>query len=372
MKEIIKRLIPVEVRLRIIAFLFRICVVPFSLLPAKNRVLFYSIRDNNRLLENSRAVWDALDCEKIMFAHKLPHSFGQSLKACFLLRTSKIIVTDDYCKYMRLMKLGKKQKLFQIWHGCGAFKSFGLDAPSLLTKEQERKTHARYDAVAVTGEGCRKYFAGAFGVSEEICLPVGLPGTDYLVNNGDELRDDMLDRHPELRGKTVYLYCPTFREKDGVKTNFNPGIDWEKLSGSLKEDELFIVSRHPLMDYELIEGRFDNVFDMTEESTLSLAAVSSVLVTDYSSTVHDAVLLGVPVVFYCPDCADYERKFYLNFPDDLPGDMIMNSGELIDAVRRTKENPPTAKIERFRSEQLSACDGHSTERVRDIIYGWLK
>ena len=46
-------------------------------------------------------------------------------------------MTDDYVRYVRYTKLRKGQKLFQIWHACGAFKKFGLDAPGPITKKEE-------------------------------------------------------------------------------------------------------------------------------------------------------------------------------------------------------------------------------------------
>ena len=372
MKKLLKKMLPLKFRLALINCFFKICIFFFSLFPLKNRVLFYSIRSDDKLLDNSKTLYDALDCDKIFFTKKLPHPLMTQLKACFMLSTSRVIVTDDYCRYMRIMRLRKKQRMFQIWHGCGAFKRFGLDAPSKLTREQEIRTHSAYSAVAVTSEMCRRYFAGAFGVSEEICLPVGLPKTDKEVNQSETIKKEFFSRHPELEGKRIYLYCPTFREKDGTVIEFDPGIDWKALSDSLEEDEVFIVSRHPIINYELVKGEYENITDMTEESTVSLVAGASVLITDYSSTVHDAVLMGVPVVFYCPDYKVYERSFYLNFPDDLPGEMIDNACMLPDAMRRAEKEPPVDRIERFRNEQLSACDGHSTEKIKAVIMDWLK
>lgn len=372
MKKLLKRIIPADMRRKILTLLNHLWVSFCGSLPIKNRVLFYTVRANGKLLDNSRVLWEALDCDKIIFAHKLTHGNFQKARAYYLILTSRVIVTDDYCRYMRALKLRESQRLFQIWHGCGAFKCFALDADTDITKEQERAVHSQYSAVAVTAEKCVKIFAGAFGVNESVCLPIGLPRTDDLINRPDYLKKGFLEKYPDFKGKTIYLYCPTFREKDGKRVQFNPLIDWKKLSNSLKENERFIVCRHPMMDYELLDIEYDNIVDMTEESTLSIAAASSVLITDYSSTVHDAVLLGVPVLFYCPDYKTYERHFYLDFPQDLPGEMITDSSQLLDSARKTKEKPPLERIEKFRQEQLSACDGHSTERAVKIINGWLR
>ena len=80
----------------------------------------------------------------------------------------------------------------------------------------------------------------------------------------------------------------------------------------------------------------------------------------------------MPSVFYCPDYKDYERGFYLEFPDDLPGELVTESGKLLEAVRNTKENPPADKIRKFIGEQMEACDGKSAERVGALIEKCLK
>ena len=70
------------------------------------------------------------------------------------------------------------------------------------------------------------------------------------------MRDAVRKRHPEFRGKTVYLYCPTFREAGGKQVRYDPRIDFAALSAALGEEEIFIVRRHPIMDYELLDGEF--------------------------------------------------------------------------------------------------------------------
>ncbi len=370
MKNLLKKILSPALRRKILVFLNRLWCFVCRLLPIRNRVLFYTVRANGKLLENAKAVYDALDTEKVVFAHMLPHSVKIKPLAYYYLLTSKVIVTDDYLRYMRAIRLRKGQKLFQIWHACGAFKKFGLDAPSKLTEAEEKATHSQYDAVAVTAPKCGKSFAHAFGISEDKCLSIGLPRTDKLLKDAPEMRESVFEKHPEFRNKKIYLYCPTFREKDGSYIIYDTGIDFEKLSGILSEDEIFVIRRHPLMDYKLCD-KYDNIIDLTGESTLALTAACDVMITDYSSVIYDACLLDVPMVFYCPDYKEYERGFYLDFPDNLPGEMVTDGDMLLDAIRNAKENPPVSKIQKFRNEQMIACDGNSTERAVELIKSWL-
>ena len=126
------------------------------------------------------------------------------------------------------------------------------------------------------------------------------------------------------------------------------------------------------MKYDIINKEYNNIIDLSQDSTLALTAVSDVLITDYSSVMYDACLLDVPTVFYCPDYKEYERGFYLNFPDDLPGEMVTEGAGLLGAIRNAKENPPAERIQKFISEQMEACDGKSAERVAALIEKSLK
>lgn len=370
MKNLLKRILSPAVRRKILVFLNKLWCAVCRMLPVRNRVLFYTVRADGRLLDNAKAVYDALDAEKVIFAHMLPHSVKIKPLVYYYLLTSRVIVTDDYLRYMRAIKLRKGQKLFQIWHACGAFKKFGLDAPSQISREEEIATHSQYTAVAVTAEKCGKSFAHAFGISEERCLTIGLPRTDKLLSDAPEMRKGIFEKYPEFANKRIYLYCPTFREKDGKYIELETGIDWQKLSAEMADDELLIIRRHPLMNYRLC-GEYGNIIDLSDESTLALTAACDVMITDYSSVIYDACLLDVPMVFYCPDIKEYERGFYLDFPDDLPGETVTGPEQLLGAIRQAKENPPVSKIEKFRNEQMSACDGKSTQRAVELIESWL-
>ncbi len=371
MKKIIKKILPESFRRSVLIFLNRLWVFICGHLPLKNRVLFYTVRSDSELIDNAEILYDSLDCPKIIYAHKPPHLKPDKAEAYYKILTSKVIVTDDYCRYMRALRLRPEQKLLQIWHGCGYFKCFALDAVKEDERAYERAAHSQYSAVAVTSEKSADIFARAFGIDREKCLVIGIPRNDELINNSEKLRNEFYAKYPGLAKKKIYLYCPTFRESGGVRTVFNPRIDWEKLSTALNDDEIFVISRHPLADYALTDGKFDNITDLTQEPTLNLVCASSVFITDYSSSVHDAVLLDKPVVFYCPDYETYERNLYIDFPDDLPGELAVSDAELLGAIRRAGSGVNSEKYRSFKQNQLGACDGHSLDRLKALIMSWL-
>ena len=348
----------------------------FSRLPIQNRVFFYSIRADGKLLENSQCVYDALgNVQKVVVARMLPHPVLLTPKIYYYLLTSRVIVTDDYLRYLRHTKLRAGQKVVQIWHACGAFKRFGLDAPSLLTPQEERLTHCQYTAVCVSSEQVRPFYAQAFGIDIARVLPLGTPRTDALLRDQTRsaLREELLTRRPEMRGKRIYLYTPTFREQNGKPCAYDPQINWEALDDALADDELFVIRRHPIMKESFLGGRsFRHIVDATREPTQALLTVASLVVTDYSSVIYDALLCGLPLVFYCPDLNAYERDFYLSYPQDLPGPTVLCAEKLLGVLREACAHPPFEQLAVFRAAQLGACDGRASERVAQLICGYLQ
>lgn len=343
--------------------------------PIKNRIFFYTIRANDALLEKIRCIYDECDCEKVVFAKMLPHSFFEILKVRKLMLTSKVIVTDDYMKYLRAVKLRDGQKVVQLWHAGGAFKRFGLDAPSRLTRLEEYRTHSQYTAVCVTSEYVRQFYAHAFGIDMDVVKAVGSPRTDAILDKKqiEQKIDSICTKHPLLKNKKVYVYLPTFRELDGALVPLDTKIDWAELNEKLSDDEVFIVSRHPVMKEPFFKDAFySRVKDYTSDPTPELISVADVIITDYSSIIFDASLMNKSMLFYCPDYGNYERDFYLDYDNDLPGEIISEFSELLPALRRAEKTSSEEVIAAFREKEMGACDGNSTKRITKMIMDYLE
>ncbi len=344
-------------------------------LPVRKKVLFISARETGRLLENSQATYDAVQgVKKVVIAARTPHGFKLRQKIKWHLFTSKVIVIDDCLSYLEMYHLKDKQKVIQIWHACGLFKKFGLDHPSRNLRI-ERKFHEQYDYVCVSSEALKEGYASAFGIETNKIMPLGVPYTDMLLDEEvtDSMREAFFKRHKELKGKKIVLYAPTFREKGTKRIEYKPRIDWRQISQSLDEDVVLIIKNHPVMKYDLLKGKkFSNIQNMNSEATYALMLVSQLLITDYSSVIFEYALLDKPMIFYCPDYESYERDFYLNFPEDLAGEMITEARNLPEAIHKNLSAPDMSKLEAFRKRTMGACDGHSAERVAKLIKDCLK
>lgn len=363
-----------DLRLKAHSWLMSVFYRLFSIMPLKKRVVFYTQNDSLSVSENMRLVIKEVgNTRKKVIC--VPAKPKLTLSTMRMLLTSKVIVIDGYMDFLLKYSLRKNQFLLQLWNSAGAFKRFALDAETKRSRIDEMKLHEQYSAVCVTSPECGQYYSHAFGLSEDKMLSLGRPDTDRLLSAAglQALKDKIYKKHPLLKDKKVYLYCPTFREANGHKIRFEPKIDWIELENSLNDDEIFIIHRHPTMREDLLRGKFySDIKDYSNEPLNELLSVADVLITDYSSVMFDAVLMDLPIVFYCPDIKNYERDFYMRYPADLPGEAVRNSENLLQSIRNADKNGVDSKAEDFKRHQLSACDGHSAKRVAELIVQKLK
>ncbi len=358
--------------LRFVAYLLTLI---FTKMKVQPRVFFYTGRTTGEADENLNQVYKNCTEKKVLFAKERPYGFIDTVKLRYYIITSKVTVTDDYIYFLRKYKLKPEQKLIQIWYTGGAFKKMGIDGPSILSNFEEYKTHSQYSDFCVSSEYVRQYYCHAFGLDMNVVKALGTPRSDLVADKEliEKNREEICSKHPLLRNKKVYIYCPTARIKEDTVIHYNPRIDWDKLNDDLYDDEVFIVCRHPSMKEEYIKGRFySRVKDYTFENTSELLAVSDVIITDYSSIVFDASLMDKPMVFYCPDYEEYKGEFYLDYEKELPGEIVTDFEKCLSAVRRAEEISSKKVLAEFREKQMGACDGKSTERILSLIKNYLK
>lgn len=332
----------------------------------KRQVLFCSNRGDGDMSENLRLVYEGLlGVDKIVRCEPLPHSREYTRRLRKALLESKVIVTDDYIHELRDIDLAKSQSVIQLWHACGAFKKFGLDNVG-CDIAWEKAAHRQYEAVMVSDESVRKVYADAFGIKKSIVKALGVPRTDLLLDDDyvTSVRDLFFAENPSMRGKQIVLYCPTFREKDRRQVRWNPGIEWERLDEELQEDQLFIVKQHPLeMSPLLVRDDLRKVRLARGVAIDDLMIVADAMVTDCSSAVFDFSLLEKPVLYYFPDFESFDRGYYVDFPTDFGGRVISNPSELVSEIQNALSCPSNYSADKVRRGMMSACDGHSTERV---------
>ena len=298
---------------------------------------------------------------------------------------ARVIILEDFYPQLHSLKLRKETKVVQLWHACGAFKTFGLTRMGKPGgAPQSSMNHRNYDFVSVSGEAIRGIYAEAFAIPTGKVKALGVPRTDCLFDNHykEKVKKDLLEKYPVLSGKKVVLFAPTFRG-DGNRDAFYPpeAFDVNRFMEAMPENVVCIVKHHPFV-HQTISVRdcfADRVLDLTGKDHINdLMLLTDLLITDYSSSIFEAAILEVPMLFYAFDQEEYmeSRDFYFDYESMTPGPVehsfegvLQRTGEILFAGEQ--EGPCNLqlakKTERFRAFFLDALDGKSTERVGRFI-----
>ena len=180
-------------------------------------------------------------------------------------------------------------------------------------------------------------------------------------------------------GKKIIMYAPTWRDNQyyaSGRYRFDVRLDLERAYQELGDDYVILIRGHHHMADDVPSGvRPGFVLNVTNYPDVSeLFLVSDALVTDYSSMMCDFAVTGKPMVFYAYDLEDYRdnlRGFNLDFEAEVPGPLVMTSGEVIAALQ---DLPGVAAGYRTRYEAFAArfCpldDGKAGARVCDRLFG---
>lgn len=345
-----------------------------------NRVTFMSGR-RNELSGNSKFVYDLIkdrkdiDFQFLLFSDPAGHNKIRNVKKFLeLYASSKIVIVDDYFRLLNLVNKRSGVKLFQLWHACGAFKTFGF---SRLEKvggpKQTNSNHRMYDYAIVSSQEIAKHYAEGFGLSDECVVATGIPRTDIFMDAeyADSVRARFYEKYPQLRDKKLLLFAPTFRG-DGQMSAYYPmnALHLKDVYESLGDQYAILIKLHPFCRerFEIPEQYRDFIIDLSDADELNdLLFVTDLLVTDYSSVVFEASLLNIPMLFYVYDLFTYisTRDFYYDFESFVPGKIVFSEKELIDAVNNNDFEQE--KVSGFKTKFFDHVDGKSSRRVADLI-----
>ena len=301
----------------------------------------------------------------------------KELRDCaFKCATSAVIILEDFYPQLHSIQKRSETKIVQLWHACGAFKTFGL---TRMGKQggapQTSMNHRNYDLVPVSSDTVRDIYAEAFGISGSKVQALGVPRTDLLFDwdYEEKKREELYRKYPILKENRVILFAPTFRG-DGNKDAYYPleAFDVNHFMERQPEDTVLILKNHPFVKQKFtVDAQWqDRVLDLSgEEHINDLMLISNLLITDYSSSVFEAAILELPMLFYAFDEKEYmdSRDFYFDYSQFTPGPVVTDFEALCEESAAMLQNIVSANeqadLKKFRETFLNIVDGCSTERI---------
>lgn len=345
-----------------------------------NRITFISQR-RDELSGNFAFVYEKLKDVpgldiKFWFNNKTPQDMTpeEIQEFCRICAESKTIVLDEFTPQIHYFPLKPEIKIIQLWHACGAFKTFGFTRTGKpMGSPQGTKMHRNYDAVTVSSSYCKKCHSEGFGIATDCVKPTGIPRTDVFFDEEYKLKmqNAFYERYPDWRKKKIIMFAPTFRGM-AREDAFYPMERFKvgEVMEALGDEYAMIIKHHPFVNkaQPIPEKYKDRVIDMSDSTELNdLMFVCDLIITDYSSLIFEASLLKVPMLFYVFDLEEYieERDFYFDLKLMSPGKLVYTQQELIEAIRN--EDYALDKMDEFTNLFFDNPDGKASERVAELI-----
>ena len=308
-------------------------------------VLFGSNRHLVRA-ENLQALYAAYDGRKefIYLSERSSKYFGGRFN---------VLVADDFPQK-------SPGKAIMVGHGICGGKRFGLDQPKGYHKVEYAKL---IDYAIATSDDTVEIVAKQSGIPVDRVLPLGMPRTDQYFGKKKG------DGGTYAAYKRTYLYVPTFRNPS--LDDPLPQVDYDLIDEMLTDDELFVVKMHVLSRIALPYNNYKHIREeLNVRPSASLLIDADVVITDYSSIMFDAMMLNKPVILFDRDLNYLKtRGMYYIYPEEYSGRWCNNERELIEMARNARELTD-AEIA-CRKRVAGACDGHSTERVLNLVRSLL-
>ena len=327
------------------AFLRKIMFPIYKVTSKKDKIVFMTNKEEElggSFLPIYNELIKTMPKTKLRTHLKMPRrNFWESNRLLKDAASAKVIFLDDYYNQLYGLNLHRDTEVVQLWHAAGAFKKFsfsafgGLDAN---TVEFETRAHRSYTKVVCSSEEIRPFYAEAFNISEEKVLPLGLARTDKLFKDDYQkmIQEEFIEEHPEIRGRKVVTYAPTFRGGARERQTFKNHLDIKAFSEKFSDEYALILKMHPSVrnGISIPEELAEDVFDLSSMDMNDLLLSTDILITDYSSVIFDYSILKKPILFFAYDLEDYmaERSFYYDYETFVPGPIVATNEELFDKI----------------------------------------
>ncbi len=300
----------------------------------------------------------------------------QSIWGLHEISRAEVVFLSDASDLVSCIRLRPETRVAQLWHACGAFKKWGMSTADLKfggTRKQllRHPFYKNLSLVTVSSPEVVWAYEEAMVLQDSpgIVRPLGVSRTDKFFDEAflNGARGKVQEVVPQIAGKKVLLYAPTFRGR--VASAAAPDkLDIPMLKNALGNEWVLLIKHHPFVKHlpAVPSECADFAFDVSGKLPIDeLLCVADACVSDYSSLVFEYSLFERPMAFFAYDKADYDdwRGFYYDYDELTPGPVVATNEELLDYLLHLEERFDVGQVRAFRNKFMSACDGHATDRI---------
>ena len=271
---------------------------------------------------------------------------------------------------MAYMDIAPETTVVQLWHGMGSFKKFGGSTeltPELLAELKQVNENVTH--ILASSEHIRENYAEAFCVPEGKVLAIGCPQADYYFRKHDvrAVREKLEQKFPQMKGKKLALYAPTFRDDGDRDRELLSHFGFEEFNRQCGDEYCLAVRLHPQIQSSKVPAQVPDLTTYPDVRELLLA--TDLLIADYSSIAVEYSLLERPILLYAFDkewYLDKDRGFYYDYEDTAPGPILTTMDELCACIRR--QGWDMEKVRTFARLHNDFFDSQSARRVAEFYF----
>lgn len=369
---------------------YRLFILFFRFFPLRKNFVLLSNFNGNPYGDNIKYITEELRknsklkffliVDKFYSNDKVPSYVIQvklkSIKLAYLLETSKIIISNVR---MGFFYKRTNQLYIQTWHGNGAMKKSEKDIIEVLDPGYVKGAQRDSKRIDIFLSGSRfltELFFNSFWYSNYVC-ECGCPRCDVLLREDAKIRKKVYNSLSIQKEKTICLYAPTFRNVDSTfhLNDLNFFELKEALDKKFNRDFVILVRAHSNARKTLGRFKFDNNFIINATDypdVMELLSVSSVLVSDYSSILHDFAFKYGPAFRFVPDLDEYRKDWgtYFSF-DEYPYPYATESKELCKLIMNFDEAKYNRQIDLFNKKIGLISRSDSSVEVSELISQFL-
>lgn len=323
-------------------------------------IIFRNLNDLHKLIPNSDYIFINTDILPIDTLKKILNY--------------RIVVVNAEASFLNLLSKNQ-QYAVSISHGLGFFKKFAKYS-SYVDNKLKNNYNTNIDYLIVPSEKCRKIYADSLNIPKSKTIALGVPQAEKLLNTKEIKRQNkiFLKDYPSLKNKKIYGFYPTFNDYE-ARTVWN--IDFDRLASLLNKDEIILYKLHPICITNGMRTNFkeikNKIMNFSHIDNLNVRCPFNAIVTDYSSSIFEFLLLNKKMVFFKNELPTGMRETYIKY-EDLPGKIIYdnepNKEEKIINALRTKYTDKKKYLE-FKNDHCGACTKNTKKQICDFLINLL-
>lgn len=297
-----------------------------------------------------------------------------TLKAYYMLGTAHVWV--DNVRYSKGIKKKKSQFYLQTWHASFSQKKLEKEAEDLIGRNyvKQAKNDGKIVNLMLSNSLLQtKDFRTNFWYDGEI-MECGYPRNDVLLKESNNYKKiEIIKQNLEIKkDDKVVLFAPTFRDSNDLS---NYILDYEELRNSVSvhygSHAVVLVRLHPNVARIANGLNYGNgIINVTGYPDMQeLLLISDLLITDYSSSIFDMMLINKDIIVYATDVQEYHKKRGLKeLFWKLPFPLFQNEKDMYKFIRETDCINEIQKVEEFKKMYGSFDDGLGSKTASEKIY----